>query len=286
MKCFEKFSLEAYQDKKGVWTVGWGHTKDVKAGMKVTRSQAETFFSQDAVECGEAVEKLVKVKLDDNEFAALVSLSFNIGLKAVEDSQLLKKLNAGDKAGAADEFELSKAGEEGDGWKLRRKAERLLFLSKTNDAGRDLIKDHEGLKLKTFKAKDEKLTIGYGHSGKVDGEDIKEGMKITPEQAQALFNEDVYECEKVVKSLVKVKLNENEFAALVSLTFDVPSETLSSSTLLKKLNAGDKAGAVKEFPGFTKPKASEKGVDSKGLARRREGEASLFLESSNVYVTA
>lgn len=99
IKSFEGFSAGAYRCSAGRWTIGYGHTKTAVAGMKVTREQAVVLLRQDLREAEAAVIALVKVPLNDNEFSALVSFTFNLGRGALARSALLRNLNAGDKAG-------------------------------------------------------------------------------------------------------------------------------------------------------------------------------------------
>jgi GH24 family phage-related lysozyme (muramidase) len=99
------------------------------------------------------------------------------------------------------------------------------------------------------------------------------GDKITLEQAETRLLEELKMYEACVKRYVKVPINENEFAALVSFAFNLGCGALHSSTLLKKLNAEDRKGASKEFIKWSKAK----GVVLEGLVKRRLEETHLFL---------
>lgn len=129
IKSFEGCRLAAYKCPAGVWTIGYGHTSGVRAGQKITQKQAEDFLKSDLQVYEKGVEKAVRVKLNQNQFDALVSFSFNCGLGALKNSTLLKKLNAGDYKGASAEFpRWNKAnGRILAGLKRRRKAEKTLF---------------------------------------------------------------------------------------------------------------------------------------------------------------
>lgn len=97
LKRWEGLRLSAYKDVAGIWTIGYGSTgPHVKPGMKITEAQAEKLLRDDLDRFEKAVERLVKVPLTDNQFAALVSFAFNVGTGAFEKSTLLKRLNAGD----------------------------------------------------------------------------------------------------------------------------------------------------------------------------------------------
>lgn len=99
LKQWEGLRLNAYKDSGGVWTIGYGHTSaagapTVTSGMKISESKAEEILKADVRKFESRVERLVKVPLTDNQFAALVSFDFNTG--SLHSSTLLKKLNKGD----------------------------------------------------------------------------------------------------------------------------------------------------------------------------------------------
>ena len=101
--------LEAYQDIVGVWTIGVGHTaaagnpKPVK-GMRITMAESDAILAQDLATFEKAVNNAVKVDLTQYQFDALVSLALNIGAGAFSKSTLVRKLNAKDYKGAAEQF--------------------------------------------------------------------------------------------------------------------------------------------------------------------------------------
>lgn len=123
--------IEAYQDPVGVWTIGWGCTEGVYPGMKINRAQAESLLRQELEKFEAAVTNCVKVQINDNQFSALVSFSYNVGAYALFKSTLLKYLNQGKYQEAADELlRWDKAkGKSFLGLARRRRAERSLFLS-------------------------------------------------------------------------------------------------------------------------------------------------------------
>lgn len=104
IKKWEGLRLESYDDGGGVWTIGYGHTDGVKPGQKITEAQAVRFLSEDLSWAESAVEKQVPVDLSDNQFAALVSLVFNIGQTAFSKSTLRKALLKKDYDEAAKQF--------------------------------------------------------------------------------------------------------------------------------------------------------------------------------------
>ena len=91
----EGLVLDAYLCPANVWTIGYGHTNSVKKGDKITEEQAEDFLVNDLLYSERIVNKMVKVKLNQNQYDALVSFVFNVGSGNFINSTLLKKLNAG-----------------------------------------------------------------------------------------------------------------------------------------------------------------------------------------------
>lgn len=132
IKSFEGCKLRAYKDIVGVWTIGYGSTGDLAYdGNEIDQQTAEALLCEDIARFEEGVQKRLKVKVNDNQFSAMVCLAFNIGLGNFGSSTLLKLVNSGDFKGAAGQFERwSKAGGKVvSGLTRRRKAERDLFLS-------------------------------------------------------------------------------------------------------------------------------------------------------------
>lgn len=131
IKRFEGLRLGAYLDSVGVPTIGYGHTRGVKLGQTITQEQADAFLEEDIHEFELAIQRLVHVNLTQNQFDALVSFTFNLGIGSLKQSTLLKKLNAGDITGAANEFNrwVYAGGKKLTGLVKRRSAERLMFIS-------------------------------------------------------------------------------------------------------------------------------------------------------------
>ena len=143
-------NLDSYLDPVGIWTIGWGHAityqgvflrgpqnKGIARALYpggITIEQAEMLLRGELVNFARDVLRLAKVPLDDGQFAALVSFAFNCGSGNLASSTLLRKLNQGDYAGAADQFlAWNKARKNGvlvelPGLTRRRRAERALFL--------------------------------------------------------------------------------------------------------------------------------------------------------------
>ncbi|EJF91332.1 lysozyme [Bartonella melophagi] len=101
IKKWEGLRLQAYQDAIGVWTIGYGHTTKagepvVQDGMKITKAKAEAILRKDLAQFEQIVEQVVSQPLTDEQFAALVSFCYNVGIDAFCNSTLLRKLNKGD----------------------------------------------------------------------------------------------------------------------------------------------------------------------------------------------
>ena len=131
---FEGRRLEAYKCPAGIWTIGYGHTSaagapEVKPGMVITKQEANDILIRDLVKYENAVDRLVKVPLTQNQFYALVSFAFNVGEGALAKSTLLKKLNAGNyDAVPAELMKWTKGGgKELPGLVRRRRAEAAMW---------------------------------------------------------------------------------------------------------------------------------------------------------------
>ncbi|WP_019221297.1 lysozyme [Bartonella senegalensis] len=101
IKRWEGLHLHAYQDPVGLWTIGYGHTDQlgeppVQEGMQITVADAETLLQKDLAQFEKTVEEMVVQSLNDEQFAALVSFCYNVGIEAFCNSTLLRKLNKGD----------------------------------------------------------------------------------------------------------------------------------------------------------------------------------------------
>lgn len=136
IKEFEGLRLDAYQDSVGVWTIGYGSTywpdgRKVKKGDKLANEAEAEQLLRDTVKTYEAgVNRVVKVHITQNQFDALVSFAFNLGVTALEKSTLVRKLNQIDVIPVANEFSrwTKAGGKEMEGLRRRRAAERELFL--------------------------------------------------------------------------------------------------------------------------------------------------------------
>ncbi|WP_434279558.1 lysozyme [Acinetobacter sp. CE-15] len=133
---FEGLELKAYDDGVGVCTIGYGttiypHGKAVQYGDTCTIEQAKNYMQYDLRRFEKAVTAAVNVPLNQNQFDALVSLSYNIGIGAFKNSTLLKLLNASDYHAASDQFDvwIKAGGKTVQGLVNRRAVEKLLFNS-------------------------------------------------------------------------------------------------------------------------------------------------------------
>jgi lysozyme len=132
----EGLSLKAYKCPAGIWTLGYGSTKGVKKGMSVTAAEAVLLLQKDLKVFEDGVWALTEIHSPtSNRFSAMVSLAFNIGMKAFQGSSVLRTFRAGDFHGASKSFELwNKATVDGvkkvlPGLVVRRRREAGLFAS-------------------------------------------------------------------------------------------------------------------------------------------------------------
>jgi len=136
LKQFEGCRLTAYQDSVGVWTIGFGTTAGVKEGQTISQVKAEEYLRSDLAIFEKAVTESLKVPVNQNQFDALVSFTYNVGVSAFRSSTLLNLINEKtDKKVVAAEFsKWVKAGNQTlPGLVSRRKAESELFLKGTKN---------------------------------------------------------------------------------------------------------------------------------------------------------
>tara|TARA_R110000765_G_scaffold424604_1_gene535760 strand:+ start:684 stop:1136 length:453 start_codon:yes stop_codon:yes gene_type:complete len=127
---FEGCEFQAYQCSASVWTLGYGHTRDVSEGDTCTKDEAEQTLISDLEEFEGYVSDLVKTPLEQNQFDALVAWTFNLGPTNLRSSTLLARLNDGDLDDVPHQLRRwNKAGGKVlDGLVRRREAEALLWL--------------------------------------------------------------------------------------------------------------------------------------------------------------
>jgi len=127
---FEGCRLDAYLDQAGIPTIGYGHISGVRMGDKCTQEQADKWLREDIKESEDAVNRLVKVPLTQNQFDSLVDFTFNLGAGNLGKSTLLRLLNKGQYNEASQEFKnWNRAGGfVRAGLARRRLAEKELFL--------------------------------------------------------------------------------------------------------------------------------------------------------------
>ena len=132
IKKFEGCELKAYQCSAGVWTIGYGHTKDVVEGMTITQEEAEQMLVDELHEYESYIDKYVTVALNQNQFDALVSWVYNLGPANLSASTMLKVLNSGEYEDVPAQMKRwNKAGGKVlEGLIRRREAEACLFVGK------------------------------------------------------------------------------------------------------------------------------------------------------------
>ena len=126
----EGLRLEAYlPTPNDVWTIGYGHTKTAKKGMKITLAGAEALLHQDLAWVEAAIDTYVQVPLNQNQYDAIASFIYNVGATAFRKSTMLKLLNVGDYDGAANQFPRwnKQKGKVLNGLTKRRQEEKTLF---------------------------------------------------------------------------------------------------------------------------------------------------------------
>ena len=129
IKKFEGCELEAYLCPAGVWTIGYGHTKDVKEGDKINKEEADYLLQEEMIEYESYINDFVEVPLNQNQFDSLCSWVYNLGPTNLKNSTMLKVLNEEKYADVPQEIKRwNKAGGEVlDGLIKRREAEAKMF---------------------------------------------------------------------------------------------------------------------------------------------------------------
>jgi lysozyme len=127
----EGVRYHAYQDVRGIWTIGVGHTAMAGPphpypGLVITPEECQIILARDVGPCENEINALVKVPMTQNQFDALVSLTFNIGIGGFRGSSVLRQLNAKQYVVAADDFLMWDHPPQLIG---RRRAERAQFLA-------------------------------------------------------------------------------------------------------------------------------------------------------------
>ena len=132
IKKFEGCELEAYKCPAGVWTIGYGHTKDVKEGDKINKDEANYLLQEEMIEFESYIDDMVEVELNQSQYDALCAWVYNLGPSNLGSSTLLKVLNEGKYEEVPQQIKRwNKAnGEVLTGLIRRREAEALLFQGK------------------------------------------------------------------------------------------------------------------------------------------------------------
>ncbi|MBS9335360.1 SH3 domain-containing protein [Fructobacillus sp. M1-13] len=144
-----------------------------------------------------------------------------------------------------------------------------------------MLKAYESLRLKAYYDAVNVLTIGYGHTNSAPSgkqHPVYVGQKISEKEAESIFYDDVEPFEESVNSLVKYPINQNQFDALVSFTFNLDVVAFQQSDLLSYINQGNLSAAAGEF---TKYCHDGSGRVLQGLLTRRQKEKNLFMSSSD-----
>jgi lysozyme len=139
---------------------------------------------------------------------------------------------------------------------------------KTSPAGRKVLAEREGRRLKAYRDSAGVWTIGIGHTSMAGPPRVTPGLTVTDAECDAIFARDLVSYEAAVTKAVKVPMDQHEFDALVSLCYNIGPAGLARSTVVRRLNAGDRRGAGEAFLMWNKP------AEIRG---RRRGERAQFL---------
>lgn len=143
---------------------------------------------------------------------------------------------------------------------------------RTSAAGVAAIKRFEGCRLRAYQCAAGVYTIGYGHTGP----EVVRGLEWTQAQADAALVRDLERFERAVASAITRRMSPGQFDAMVSLAFNIGARAFARSTLVKRFEAGDVAGAGEQFVVWNKVG----GRTHSGLLRRRAAELWMFARAS------
>lgn len=154
---------------------------------------------------------------------------------------------------------------------------RILAVAVLSSLGLSTLIDGEGMRTEAYLDGAGVPTICVGHT-----KGVKMGMKVTEYECEVFLRQDLAWSEAAVRRLVKVPVTQHQYDALVLFVFNVGEAQFANSTLLRKLNSGDTAGALAEFPKWNKIRNPKTGKlePSRGLSNRRRMEMNLFIKES------
>jgi len=148
---------------------------------------------------------------------------------------------------------------------------------KTNAAALKLIRTFEGLSLQAYLDPVGIWTIGYGHTSAAGPPKVTRGLKLTAVQCAKILSNDIVKYEAAVERLVTVPLSGNQFGALVSLCYNIGPGAFARSTVRRRINGRNYAGAADAFHMWVRGAVKGKSVVLPGLVKRRTAESKLFL---------
>lgn len=146
-----------------------------------------------------------------------------------------------------------------------------------SDIAVNLVKEFEGFADQAYIDTDGTPVIGYGLS-RIAGKPVQLGDRISPIQAEIALKHQLQEIYQELDKIVQVNLSDRQLSALASISFNVGINSIKDSTLVKKINVEDYAGAANEFLRWDKANLQGSLVQMPGLTRRRQAERQLFLK--------
>src|SRR5262245_27509239 len=152
---------------------------------------------------------------------------------------------------------------------------------RTSRAGLELIKSFEGFRDTAVRLPDGRYTIGYGHM-----RTAREGLTVSEKDAEELLVYDLHTIETAINTLVFAPLNQNQFDALASLTYNISPGQFRDSDILGYLNSGDFLSAANGFDLWRKARIHGRVMVVDALVRRRAAEKAMFLEHPDGRPTA
>jgi len=136
IKRYEGLRTKAYQDSNGIWTIGYGNTHEVHPGDEISEEQAEEELREYLQNIGPLIIRAAKAPLNNNQYSALLSFTYNVGIGNFDKSTLLKLINSKENDKVVQEFvkwDKDARGQELAGLRARRLAEASLYFTPIGD---------------------------------------------------------------------------------------------------------------------------------------------------------
>lgn len=281
IRMFEGLETTAYQDQVGVWTIGFGTTGDwISPGTTITTAEASRFLTDYIRDDWQGLRSQLDAEVPAQEQAALLSLSYNVGLPRLAESTLLRELNAGNEASAAEHFlDWNKARIDGElvvlpGLDRRRHAERALFsLEASPMVAADVIMRHFSFHERQQILDNGLALLGYGEVAPAN----TLPRRITQEEARSRLVAQLERVRADVSNALDRVVDPLQLEALTVLAYTIGMERFERLPVLSYINEGNTQAALASIGYWDLSSRGAGGVDIENYAELRADSAVLFV---------